>query len=73
MGAAESSGMSVTAATTSLPPGSTQEDIDRAIENIRKILKIFISNPRLRVRVRVLVRIQGPQARARAVRARSSY
>jgi Ethanolamine utilization protein EutJ (predicted chaperonin) len=36
MGAAESSGMSVTAATTSLPPGSTQEDIDRAIENIRR-------------------------------------
>ena len=36
MGASESSGMSVTAATTSLPPGSTQEDIDRAIENIRR-------------------------------------
>ena len=36
MGAAESSGMSITAATTSLPPGSTQEDIDRVIENIRR-------------------------------------
>ena len=35
MGAAESSELNVTAATTSLPPGSTQEDIDRAIENIR--------------------------------------
>lgn len=36
MGAAESSELNVTAATTSLPPGSTQEDIDRAIENIRR-------------------------------------
>lgn len=36
MGAAESSEINVTAATTSLPPGSTQEDIDRAIETIRQ-------------------------------------
>ena len=36
MGAAASSELNVTAATTSLPPGSTQEDIDRAIENIRR-------------------------------------
>ena len=36
MGAAASSELNVTAATTSLPPGSTQEDIDRAIENIQR-------------------------------------
>lgn len=36
MGAAASSELNVTAATTSLPPGSAQEDIDRAIENIQR-------------------------------------
>ena len=36
MGAAESSEINVTAATTALPVGSTQEDIDRAIETIRQ-------------------------------------
>ena len=36
MGTAASSELNVTAATTSLPPGSTQEDIDRAIENIQR-------------------------------------